>query len=132
MKKSILLLLLTSAGSIFYLTGCSKYIGHTNNRILVPGHNQELVFEDMRWEQTPDSAIATIDLDKISKNLSSTDIKSVTVKKNGFESIAQYLNWGRDNLYKYEIVNDRILLYWKMEDSFYALSQPVTIIVRLK
>ena len=118
MKKLFFLLMLFSACSIFYLTGCSKYIGPTTDRLQGQNSTRKLVFEDMRWEQSPDSAIAIMNLDQISKNLTSAAIKSVIIKKNGFEDIAGYLNWGRDNSYKYEIVNDRIILYWQMEDSF--------------
>ena len=114
------------------VASCSNYMINTSHRLPPPETYLELKFEDLRWELTADSLIATLNLPDAISRLSLTDIKGVTIIKRGYETNAGYLNWGRDNLYKYEIINSRIVLYWQMENSFNSISDQVTVIVKLQ
>ena len=121
-------LLLTLTGFI----ACSKYSG----KLVAPMANydipKEIVFENQHWESTGDSLVFSIDLEVFSNNLTPDDIVSVSVKKQGYEVKAGYMDWGRNNLYKYELINNRITVYWqKGELNEYALG-PVTVAVRVR
>ena len=110
---------------------CSNYFTPTPKNLLTSRPYQDISFENQYWEQSSDSSLATMELIGIGNNLHPDFVKSVTIIRKGTSIPAGYLNWGRENLYRYEIVNNRIILYWQIEDqpNFFG---PVTVIIRLQ
>ena len=80
---------------------------------------------------TPEELVVTMELIGIGNNLQPDFVKSVTIIRKGISIPAGYLNWGRDNLYRYEIVNNRIILYWQIENQL-NFFEPVSIVIRLQ
>jgi hypothetical protein len=121
-------LLLTLTGFI----ACSKYSG----KLVAPVANydipNEIVFENQYWESTGDSAVFSTDLEVFSNNLTPDDIISVSVKKQGYEIKAWYMDWGRNNLYKYELINNRVTVFWQKDELKEFALPPVTVVVKLK
>jgi hypothetical protein len=121
-------LLLTLTGFI----ACSKYSG----KLVAPMANydipKEIVFENQYWESTGDSLVFSTDLEVFSNNLTPDDIISVSIKKQGYEVKAGYMDWGRNNLYKYELINNRVTVYWQRDELNEFALEAVMVVVKLK
>ncbi len=129
MKKYFHLAILSA---LMACAACSKYTGRGTPYNIISGSNNEIIFEDMKWDSTGDSLVFSMDLGDFSKILLPGDIAKVIVIRQGYENIAGYMEWGRNNLYKYEIVNNRIVLYWQIDQGFEYFMAPVTVLVKLK
>ena len=132
--KHFFLLLIFICSAIFlssFFSACSRYFGVPKIGLLASGPYQDIILENKYWEQSQDSSLVTMELTGIGNNLQPDFVKSVMIIRKGTSITAGYLNWGRDNLYKYEIVNSRIIIYWQTENQSLAF-EPVTIIIRLQ
>ena len=72
---------------------------------------EEYFFTGMGWDTTSDPVIMTMTLPEIRNNLLPADIISVAVKGND----AAYFNWTYPNPYYYKVINNLIVLYWRMD-----------------
>lgn len=86
----------------------------------------------MAWVATDNSAIVTIELPETFDDFIAAQIKEVVVNRNGVEESAEYLNWGRSDAYKYEIINGRITLFWQVDNELNPFADRVNVVVRVK
>ena len=114
-----------------FVTACTKYYYTPRTGLSASKTYHDIILENNYWEQSPDSSFVTMDLTGFSNNLQADNVKSVTIIRKEFSVTAGYLNWGRDNQYRYEIVNSRIIVYWQTENQA-NIFEPVTVIIRLK
>ena len=125
--------LLMVCGIIITMTACSHYINtEVNNQ-----ENQELIFENLPWMPTADSGMVMMELPKIMKELSPTDISCVKVSQNGYENKASYYSSPGNTFlhtgspFWYKIISDRIEIFWAIEDNSYE-NTVTKVIVALK
>ena len=114
-----------------FFSACSRHFSTPQIGLSALGPYQDIIFENKYWEQSQGSSLVTMELTGIGNNLQPDFVKSVTIIRNGILITAGYLNWGRDNLYRYEIVNSRIILYWQTENQS-NIFEHVTVIIRLE
>lgn len=125
-RKSIYFL-----ASSFLFSACTTYYKNFSSCFSLTSIDQEIKYEVTTWETTDDPTIVMAVLPNEISQLMPGEIKSVIINKNGFETPAGYLNWGRDNLYRYELINGRLFIYWQMESSSTPVADQVIVIIKI-